>query len=242
MGDATTAAIIAADTAAGVAFAILITLVANDYIDLANDYYHLYRDQRNFYYNNFQLQGEAPLTNELYGVPFYVPLYDSGGTWVSNGIVTHSSLFYYRPQAFFQANTVFGTTLPNHLLMFNSSLLLQVPVLFELSEISDDWATYFYRYEEHRRDVYNVRRYAQNMDALSFGVKEGAQIERALGTSFAVFDEAQGRLVNAMNSTVDDVTSHIGYVRQIREQLEVPKAKPDGIMRSNFDTSAGPTQ
>src|SRR5882672_3626030 len=123
MGDATTAAIIAADTAAGVAFAILITLVANDYIDLANDYYHLYRDQRNFYYNNFQLQGEAPLTNELYGVPFYVPLYDSGGTWVSNGIVTHSSLFYYRPQAFFQANTVFGTTLPNHLLMFNSNLL-----------------------------------------------------------------------------------------------------------------------
>jgi len=79
------------------------------------------------------------------------------------------------------------------------------------------------------------------MDALSFGVKEGAQIERALATSFAVFDEAQGRLVNNMNSTVDDVSSHIGYVRQIREQLEIPKAKPDGIMRSNFDTAAGPT-
>lgn len=242
MGDATTAAIIAADTAAGIAFAVLISLVANDYIDLANDYYHLYRDQRNFYYNNFQVSGEAPLTNELYAVPFYVPLYDSTGTWVSNGVVTHSSLYYYRPQAFFQANTVFTNTLPHHLLMFNSSLNLATPVLFELSEISDDWATYFYRYEEHRRDVYNARRYAQQMDALSYGVKEGAQIERGLATSFSAFDEAQGHLVSAMNSTVDDVSTHLGYVRQIREQLEIPKAMPDGIMRSNFDMSAGPNQ
>lgn len=242
MGDATTAAIIAADTAAGAAFAVLISLVANDYIDLANDYYHLYRDQRNFYYNNFQVSGEAPLTNELYGVPFYVPLYDATGTWISNGVITYSSLHYYRPQAFFQANTVYGTTLTNHLLMYNSNLLIQVPALFELSEISDDWATYFYRYEEHRRDVYNARRYAQQMDTLSFGVKEGAQIERGLATSFSQFDEAQGHLVNAMNASVDDVSTHLGYVRQIREQLEIPKAKPDGIMRSNFDTSAGPTQ
>lgn len=240
MGDITTAAIIAADTAAGIAFAILISLVAGDYIDLANDYYHLYRDQRNFYYNNFQLQGEAPLNNELYGVPFYVPLYDSTGVWISNGVTTRSSLYYWRTQANYQDTTVFPTTLTNHLLMFNANLSLVTPALFELSEINNDWATYYYNYEEHRRDVYNARRYAQQMDSLSYGVKEGAQIERGLATSFAAFDEAQGHLVSAMNTTVDDVSAGIGYVRQIREQLEIPKAKPDGIIRSNFDTSAGP--
>ena len=240
MGDISGAAVIAADTAAGTAFAVLLTLVADQYIDLANNYYHLYRDQRNFYYSTFQIQGEEPLVNELYGVPFYVPLYDSAGTWVSNGIVTNSSLFYYRPQEAYQANTIFQTTLTNHLEMFNSSLLLQTPALFEMAEIFDDWSVYFYRYEEHRRDVYNARRYAQNMDALSYGIKEGAQIERGLATSFAVFDEAQGRLVNAMNSSLDDVTTHLGYARQIKEQLEIPKATPDKTVRSNFDTSAGP--
>ncbi len=240
MGDISGAAVIAADTAAGAAFAILITLVASDYIDLANDYYDLYKEQRNYYYNTFQQLGELPLTNELYGVPFYVPLYVQSGTWVSNGIVTNSSLFYYTPQAAFQANTVYGTTLFNHLKMYNSNFVLNVPALIELSEISDDWRTYFYRYEEHRRDVYNARRYAQQMDADSFGVKEGAQIERGLATSFAAFDEAQGRLVSAMDNSVDDLATHIGYRRQIKESLEVPRATPDNVMRSNFDTAAGP--
>lgn len=240
MGDATTALIIAADTAAGVIAATVLLVVAQQYVDLADDYHQLYRSQRDFYYNNFQVQGEAPLNAEVYNVPFYVPLYDSTGAWLNNGVTVHSSLYYYRPQAFMQANTVFTNTLPHHLLMFNSNLFLQVPALFELSEISDDWATYFYRYEEHRRDVYNAQRYARQMDSLSFGIKEGTQIERGLATSFAQFDESQGKLVSSMDNIVDDVSAHIGYVRTIREQLEIPKAKPDGIMRSNFDTSAGP--
>lgn len=242
MGDVTNAAVIAADTAAGIAFAILISLVAGDYIDLANDYYHLYRDQRDFYYNNFQLSGEEPLTNELYGVPFYVPLYTTSGTWVQNGVITYSSLSYYRPQAAFQADTVYGTSFLNHLNMFNTLAQPLVPALFELSEISDDWATYFYRYEEHRRDVYNARRYAQNMDVLSYGVKEGAQVARGLATNFSVFDEAQGHLVGAMNASLDDIGTGIGYTKQLRELLEIPKATPDQIMRSNFDTAAGPSQ
>lgn len=240
MGDATTAAIIAADTAAGAAFAILIGLVASDYIGLANDYYHLYRDQRNFYYNTFQQQGELPFTNEQYNTPFYVPLYDASGTWVNNGVTTHSSLYYYRPQAQQEAN-VYATTFFNHLKMYNSNFLVNVPALFEISEISDDWATYFYRYEEHRRDVYNARRYAQQMDALSYGVKEGTQIERGLATSFAQFDEAQGRMVSALDTSVDDIFAYTAYRRQIHEALETPKAMPDRIMGSNFDTSAGPT-
>lgn len=240
MGDISTGAIITADIIAGAAFATLITLVAGDYIDLANDYYHLYRDQRNYYYNTFQQQGELPLANELYNVPFYVPLYTAGGTWVSNGVVTNSSIFYYEPQAAFQANVVFGNTLFNHLKMYNSNFVLNVPALLELSEISDDWRTYFYRYEEHRRDVYNARRYAQQMDSDSFGVKEGAQITRGLATSFAAFDEAQGHIVSALDNSVDDIFAYTAYRKQIREQLEVPKALPDNKARSNFDTSVGP--
>lgn len=240
MTDALLATVIAADTAAGIAYAILMTTIASQYVDLADDYYDLYKQQRLYYYTFFQQQGELPLNNALFAVPFYVPLYTSGGTYTIEGALVHSSLFYYNPEfALLQSN--FQENFQNHLRMFNSADLNPiVPTNLDLAEINDDWLSYMFRYEEHRRDVYNARRYAQQMDSASYGVKEGAQVERGLATSFLQFDEAQGNLVSSVNALSDGYFGATAYRNQVREMLETPKAVPDRIMASNFDTSAGP--
>ena len=224
-----------ADAAAGVAYAILMAYIADNYIDLANDYYDLYKQQRQFYYDNFQIQGELPLNNELYGVPFYLPLYSDSGTFVQNGVTTNSSLFYLNPElAQLKAN--FTETFQNKLRMFNSADLNPVvPTALDLAEISDDWVSYFFRYEEHRRDVYNARRWAQQMDSLGFGVKEGAQVERGLATSFMVFDEANGQLTSSIDSLADGYFGYAAYRKEAKELLETPKAQPDRIFSSGFD-------
>lgn len=240
MSDAFEALIEAADTAAGIAYAALIVYISSSYVGLANNYYKLYKEQRDFYYNNFQAAGEGPLNAELYAVPFYVPLYDPSGTYVNNGTTLNSSLFYYTNEVNIVANN-FTETFQNHLRMFNSAdINPAVPTFIDLSEIGDDWLSYMFRFEEHRRDVTNVRRFAQQMDSLSYGVKEGAMVERGLATSFLVFDEAQGQLVSSVNTLADGYFGYSAYKKEVKELLEIPKAVPDRIMSSNFDTSAGP--
>lgn len=240
MSDTFEAAVIAADTAAGAAYAALMTVIGFQYVDLANNYYDLYKEQRNFYYNNFQAAGELPFNTELYAVPFYVPLYDPSGTYLNNGTTLNSSLFYYTNEVNIVANN-FTETFQNHLRMFNSGdVNPAVPTFIDLSEIGDDWLSYMFRFEEHRRDVTNSRRFAQNMDSLSYGVKEGAMVERGLATSFLVFDEAQGQLVSSINTLADGYFGYSAYRKEVKEILETPKAIPDRIMGSNFDTSAGP--
>lgn len=242
MADTFEAAVIAADTAAGVAYAILMAYVSDSYISLANDYYDLYKGQRDFYYNNFQAAGESPFNAQVYATPFYVPLYDPSGVYTNNGTTLNSSLFYYTAEVTTLANN-FTETFRNHLRMFNSDdLSPNVPTSIDLSEIGDDWLSYMFRYEEHRRDVYNARRYEQQMDSLSYGVKEGAMVERGLATSFLTFDEAQGQLVSSVNTLADGYFGYSAYRKEVKELLEVPKATTDRIMGSNFDTSAGPVK
>lgn len=223
-----------ADAAAGIAYAVVMTYVANNYVELANDYFHLYQQQRQFYYNNFQISGEAPLNTELFGVPFYVPLYDGTMTYVSNGIVTNSSLFYYNAEFNF-LKTNFGETVRNHLRMFNSQDLTPAfPTAVDLAEIDDDWRSYFFRYEEHRRDTYNSRRFAQQMDSLSYGVKEGAMVERGLATSFAEFDNANGNLTSSINSLANGYFGYTAYRKEAKELLETPKAQ-QRLFSSDYD-------
>ena len=214
------------DAAVGLAIVALSDWVERSYINLANGYYQLYSQQGDFYYNNFQANGELPLNTELFAVPFYVPLY--------SGANPSSSLAYFNPQLQFQTSN-WQPTFQNHLNMFNSQdANPRVPSAVGLAEISDDWGSYYFRYEEHRRDVYNLRRYAQQMDSLSYGVKEAAMVERGLASSFAVFDEANGQLVSSINTMGNGI---MGFMGANRANGSLAPAATQAQRGSNFDTS-----
>lgn len=229
MADYFQGAEILTDIVAGAAFAAVEAYVSSQYIDLANNYYDLYQEQRNFYYNNFQQNGEAPLVTELSAIPFYVPDY--------SGVSGASSIYYFAPELAFQLGN-FTPTFTNHLRMFNSADLSPVvPSAVALAEIADDWDSYYFRLEEHKRDVYNARRWEQEMDALAYGVKTAANVERGLATSFMYFDEANGQLNSSINSIGNGFFAYQGYRKEVKELLQTPSAQ-----RSNFSSNFDVTQ
>lgn len=207
--------------AAGVAAQLFLII---QYVDLAKNYYNLYKQQRNYYYDNFQVNGEAPLNSEVFSVPFYVPGYA--------GATNTSALFYFNSD-YNNIRANFTENLLNHNRMFFDTTTIPLPIAVDLAEIKDDWYDYQFRYEEHKRDVYNARRYAQMMDSSSFGVKEGAQVERGLATSFQVFDEASGQLISGINTIGNGFAAYHQYGSDVKTLLNSVEAN-NTVQKSNF--------
>lgn len=210
--------------AAGLGFAGQF-LTAQKHIDLASKYYDLYDEQRQYYYGNFQANGELPLNNQVFAVPFYTPGY--------TGATTASALFWFNN---FRTvvNNFFPLTIVRHTNMYNAGNFISQPSFdVDFAEIQDDWYSYMFRYEEHKRDVYNARRWAQQMDSLGYGVKEGASVERGLATSFQVFDEAQGQLGSALNTLGNGLSTYSRYNKVINAFMNEPEAERKQ-QQSNF--------
>jgi hypothetical protein len=201
-------------------------ILAAQYINLADNYYDLYKEQRDYYYNNFQANGEAPLNSEVFAVPFYTPDYVG---------LTNASVLYYFPTEFNQVTVAnFAENLGNHRRMFFSANVIPADtVKVDIAELHDDWYDYQFRYEEHKRDVYNARRWAQQMDSSSFGVKEGAQVERGLATSFQVFDEANGQMISGINSITNGLAAYHQYNNDVKILLGSVEAD-NREQRSNY--------
>lgn len=209
---------------AGLEVALLaaIASVQSDYNDLANNYFTLYQTQRNFYFNTFQQQGELPFANEQFGISFYTPDY-----------VGANNVGYFPPGVWY----LFSTELTNRTLSLGSTTLngywqeyahryapFGLATLdassyaMDLASILDDWNSYQNRYEEHKRDVFNERRWANQMGSLSYGVKQAYAVERGLATSFEVFDKAQGQLISEDSTLANGLATFAGY-RQMHDAL-----------------------
>lgn len=217
-------------TAAATIFSLYIQA---KYLNLAEDYYDLYKDQRDFYYNNFQGQGELPFTNEQFGVAPYNPDY-IGVFHV--GILPPGALYLFNPLIALRRSFV-SPSWTRKARMYNSQLEVSGSYAADTAAIADDWYSYMFRYEEHKRDVFNERRWANQMDALSYGVKEAANVERGLATSFAVFDEAQGQVVSEINSVGNGLSTYLQRKDTLSKLLSEPKSQlvSDRIFQSGME-------
>jgi hypothetical protein len=230
MTDAAQAAEFLAEAGGYIAVQIAINNVNNQYQTLASNYFNDYQAQRNFYFSTFQASGEAPFATEQFGVPFYAPDY-----------VGHNSAFYGGPTGYFPPGAwfFFNTVLTNRIGAIGSSsafgywqryasrytangnsINLENSSTFamESASIVDDWNSYMNRYEEHKRDVWNEKRWADQMGSLSYGVKEAYTVERGLGTAFWQFDEAQGQMISADATLGNGLATFAGY-RQMQKSL-----------------------
>jgi len=214
----------AAETAIGFLVANAINDVQNDYNTLATNYFTDYQTQREFYFSNFQLSGEAPFATEQFGVIFYDP--DYIGVF-NTGYFPPGAWYLFRPELANRLGALGDTFVDGYWQTFASrytpggvTINQEISGTFavDVGSIRDDWDSYMNRYEEHKRDVWNEKRWADQMGSLSYGVKEAYSVERGLGTSFGVFDEAQGKLISADSSLVNGLATFAGY-RQMQKAL-----------------------
>jgi hypothetical protein len=239
MADIFQGAEFAAETAFSAVILGSLGSVQSAYQTLAQNYYNMYQTQRQFYFNVFQNGGELPFANEQFGIAFYSPDY-----------LGVDNIGYFPPGAFYLFNqelSVRGGFLGATIERYNSryapgsggSIENSLTFNMETANIADSWIDYMNRYEEHKRDVFNERRWANRMGSLSFGVKEAYTVEQGLATSFYEFDQAQGNLVSSENSILNGLATFVGdrvSQRNLRNELgTVPN-----YQTSNFLTNVLP--
>jgi hypothetical protein len=243
MADYAQAAEFAAETFVGFLVANAINNVQNDYNDLAVNYFNLYQYQRTFYFNNFQFSGELPFANEQFGITFYDPEYIQ----VNNiGYFPPSSMWLFLPQ-FANRLSAIGSEVSagywrrygSRYVPFGMTQFQEVSGTFSMTiaEIKDDWWSYQFRYEEHKRDVLNERRWASQMGSLSYGVKEAYEVERGMGTSFQVMDEAHAQLISADSTMLNGLATFAGY-RRMQKSLQEDLGTVPHYQSPSFLTNA----
>lgn len=193
----------------GAALAQLV--IAQNYATLARNYYKLYNNQRIFYYRNFQnnVNGELGLLNSVFAIPQYAPQYniqasnlaifvlpnDFSSAWWDN----HANM--YHAPAFRIANKALGFSGTNP----------GEPEQLDEASITSDFATYLYRYEEHRADVYNERTWEWQNQSLNLGVKQANIVESGLATSFKFMDTANGNMADFFATQSNGLAKFGGY-------------------------------
>lgn len=210
------------DFAAEVAFAA--AAIANlaiqlKYIDLANDYYDLYDAQRQFYYSNFQNNpnGELGLLNQV----FNSPLAGNGqsGTSYNPGYTPQSASV----EVF--DNTEFGSSQwwSHHTYMYNDTPFTQgfdgygnvvtngQPEFLDRRATTTDFDNYLYRYEEHRKDVYDERTWEWQNQSLNFGVKQANVAQSGIATSFSFLDLATTNMADWFATQANGLSRYSGY-------------------------------
>ena len=198
-----------ADIAVGVAAAASI-YASYAYLSIGRDYYDLYREQRDFYYNNFQVNAESPFAAEVFVEPLYVK--DMPGAYST---LFNDMLAYLDPYENWYERKMRMYHMPNFLDTTTHS-----PQALDRAAHQDDWGNYLSAREKHLEDVYNNRRLSRQLDSLNVGVKQGTAVERGLASSFAVLDDAYGTAGDFFATQANSLGRMSGYF-DAREQLDL---------------------
>lgn len=196
--------------------------VEEAYVKIANQQYVNYFNQRSFYFDTFQRQGEGPFVSEQFGIPWYIPDYVGN---FNTGYFPPSAWYMFSPELVNRTQAL-GDSTQGYWMRYGAryssigaARLDNSSFGIDIASIYDDWNSYMNRYEEHKRDVFNERRWANRMGALSYGIKEAYEIAVGLATSFQVFDKAQGELVSEGNTMLNGLATFAGY-RQMQSALD----------------------
>jgi hypothetical protein len=218
MTDWAQAVSVASQIAASIIVVDALNRVQNKYNQLALKYYSHYETQRQFYFNTFQAQGEAPFVFEQFGITFYSPDY-VGMDRVD--YLPPGAWYLFNPELTNRVNAMGNSTTDGYWPRFTGRytpsraavLLDATSYAMDLASVIDDWNSYINRYEEHKRDVLNERRWGNMVGALEYGTKHGESVEWGLATSFAVFDKAQGEYSSSLSTIANGLATHAGYRR-----------------------------
>ena len=228
------------DLAASVVIGLKLSSVQSAYNQLAQNYFNDYQSQREFYFNVFQTQGEAKFNTEQFGIPFYSPTY--AATFYTGSVFPPSAMYLFNPQIYNRKAALGAVDTDGTWFRFGSRYAIlndpntqEVTGSFgmDVADIFDDWFSYMFRYEEHKRDVFNERRWANQMGSLSYGVKEAYAVEREMGTSFEVYDKAQGQLISADDTLLNGLATFAGY-RQMQKDVKADLGTLPDYQDSSF--------
>lgn len=234
--------------AAAAISALLGAYIAIAYTDLAQKYYDMYDAQRQFYYNNFQnnTSGESGLLTQVFVNPLagngqsgtsYTPQYlaqaaniagfDTQGAFSSDWWQFHANMYNDAP--FSAANNPRGYSIAG----------IGEPEALDKAATIADYDTYLFRYEEHRKDVYDERTWEWQNQALNFGIKQANVVESGLATSFKFLDESMGNMSDWFATQSNGLAKYAGYRSSYNRSAEELAASTQQGRALSISTSLG---
>lgn len=177
-------------------------------VSLSRDYYNLYRDQREFYYNVFQHSAETPLVNEILGIPIYYKDYAGRILTLYNantgpfGGKSGDALGWWS-----RHGRMFG-------LPMDPSIKEYEP---DIAKLKSDWTNYLFRFEEHWADVRNDDRWAKRMMAHNVGIKQGTAVSGSLGNSLSQYQQHIADMSSQLATWGNGIARYAGYKRGLAD-------------------------
>lgn len=171
-------------------------------LEVAEDNYELWAEQKEYYYNTFQYGVEKPLAAEIFAVPRkaldYVgqvgSVYDSE-TGPLGGSAGDAGGWWDRHAS------MYNTTRDAHI----------TEAAPDLARLQSDWANYLFRYEEHYTDVLNDIRWERRIAVHNIGIKQGSAVSGALSTAFTAYEDAMNDTADQFAAVANGAAKYAGY-------------------------------
>lgn len=198
-----------AEAAAGIAS----ILTGFKILSLARKYYDLYEEQREYYYDTFQVGVELPLATEAYADPPYVmdyagrvaSAYDAG-TGPFGGACTDAAAWWQRHGAAYN-------------LPVNDARLVK-ELTPALAGIKSDWTNYLFRLEEQFYDVTNDIRWRKRMALHNLGIKQGTAIAAALDSALGQYVSHVQDFGNQLATYGNGIAKYVGYKKGLADTAD----------------------
>lgn len=177
-------------------------------IEISQDYYDLYKDQREFYYTVFQQGVEAPLIDEIYNEQRYVKDYAARVGTLYNSVTG----------PFGGASTDALGWWTRHADMYGDNPDPRIKELDnDIARIQSDWTNHQFRFEESWADTRHDSRWERRLMAHNFANKQATAISSSLSGALDNYQNQIQDLGSMLATYGNGVALYAGYRRGLAD-------------------------
>lgn len=186
-------------------------------LDLAKDYYNLYKDQREFYYTTFQRGVEQPLSVEVYQDAR--PAMDYAGrvstmynkdTGPFGGLATDVMGWRARHLATVGDKPT-NQTQPNGVYYDKYTPIIQSVYAADNMRLRSDWTNYMFRFEEYYTDNRIDIWWKKRLSLHNIGVKQGTAITSAMSGALENFQSHIAEFGSQLATYANGIAKYSAY-------------------------------
>jgi len=185
--------------------------VAFKMLAVSREYYKLYNEQREFYYDVFQYGIEGPLAS----ITFAVPIRRLDHT------AQAQTAYESATGPFGGQSGDIGGWWERHANMYGTvrdDIITALPA--DTARLQSDWANYLFRFEEHYNETFNDIRFNRRLGIHNIGLKQGSYISASLKASFENYEDMMDMTADSVSATANGASKYSAYRRGLNDTYQ----------------------
>lgn len=191
-------------------------------LGIAQDYYDLYKDQRQYYYSTFQQGVEAPLANEIYTDPKPVLDYAARLAAGYNAVTGPFGGKATDMRGWWERHANAYSSIPDPMLVRESET--------DIQRVKSDWTNYWFRFEEIYYDLALDIRWRKRLALHNVGIKQGTAVSSAMDSALREYTTHMQDFGNQMATYGNGIAAYAGYKKGLADPA-------DDVNAMEYDTA-----